>query len=268
MKYSFCHLISPLYSFVVTHLLLRGLWGARKLAILWSGTWTKVLLPINYIWSVYRKISSSWVLQNVAGLKCPHYRKEFIHQTCGNPNEDVMDYSGLGREVCLFTVSNNAEMFFPCPFTLTMCHSVPHKHLIYSNSLAWPVIPPSPYPSDPSVFHFPLISIQRARPRPCLEPLDRDWHCSLFLHHILCWKKWPSDQRTEPALSPATKIWKHFQSFALYTHSNALMWSTLGLLWAFFPANSLLTFQACTSLKTRLRQGPEYSIGKSPRARA
>lgn len=151
-----------------------------------------------------------------------------------------------------------------------MCHSVPHKHLIYSNSSAWPVSP-SPYPSDPSVFHFPLTSIQSAGPWPYLEPLDRDWHSSLFLHHILCWKKkWPSDQRTEPALSPVTGIWKHFQSFAPYTHSNALMWSALGLLWAFFfpPANSLLTFQACTSPKTRLRQGPEYSIGKSPRAEA
>lgn len=165
---------------------------------------------------------------------------------------------------------NNAGMFFPCPLTSTMCHSLPPKHLIYSNSLAWPVIPLSS-PPDPSVFHFPLVSVQRARPRPCLEPLDRDWPSSLFLHHILRWKKkkkWPSDQRTEPALSLAMGIWKHFQSFALHTHSNALMWSTLGLLWAFFPANSLLTFQACTPLKTRLKQGPEYSIGKSPRAKA
>lgn len=80
------------------------------------------------------------------------------------------------------------ECFFPCPFTSTMCHSLPPKHLIYSNSLAWPVIPLS-LPPDPSVFHFPLVSVQRARPRPCLEPLDRDWPSSLFLHHILRWKK-------------------------------------------------------------------------------
>ena len=83
---------------------------------------------------------------------------------------------------------NNAGMFFPCPLTSTMCHSLPPKHLIYSTSLAWPVIPLSS-PPDPSVFHFPLVSVQRARPRPCLEPLDRDWPSSLFLHHILRWKK-------------------------------------------------------------------------------
>lgn len=151
-----------------------------------------------------------------------------------------------------------------------MCHSVPHKHLIYSNSLAWPVIPLS-LPIWPICVSFPTHQHPKSwaralfgtiRQRLALFPLPAP-------HPLLEKKKWPSDQRTEPALSPVTGIWKHFQSFALYTHSNALMWSALGLLWAFFPpANSLLTFQACTSPKTRLRQGPEYSIGKSPRAEA
>lgn len=159
--------------------------------------------------------------------------------------------------------------FLPCPFSFTVFHSVPHKHLIYSNSLAWPVIPPLLTHLTHLCFISHSSTAKEARPRPCLEPLDRAWQCSFFLPHILHWKIWPSDQRTESALSPSNRDLEALSIFCTLYHSNALMWSTLGLLWAFlFPANSLLTFQACTSLKTRPRQGPEYSIGKSPRGRA
>ena len=116
------------------------------------------------------------------------------------------------------------ECFFPCPFTSTMCHSLPPKHLIYSNSLAWPVIPLS-LPPDPSVFHFPLVSVQRARPRPCLEPLDRDWPSSLFLHHILRWKKKKKNDhqiREQSLLCPlqwgSGSIFNHLHSILTQTH--------------------------------------------------
>ena len=161
--------------------------GNPKSDSLWSDTWTQTFLPINYIscvikqnwllWSLETCFRLHWATSSFAGSHTSWLR--------GSPWPILAWEQELWVH---FADRTMLECFLPCPFTSTMCHSLPPKHLIYSNSLAWPVIPLS-LPPDPSVFHFPLVSVQRARPRPCLEPLDRDWPSSLFLHHILRWKK-------------------------------------------------------------------------------
>lgn len=153
MKHFFCHFISCCINLWLLTFSQRSP-GNPKSDSLWSDTWTQTFLPINYISCVIKQklAFESWNM-----FQAPLGHVLFVGSHTSWLWGSLCPCS-LGKRNLGFTLRTEQmlECFFPVHSLSTMCHSLPPKHLIYSNSLAWPN--PLSLPPDPSVFHFPLAS--------------------------------------------------------------------------------------------------------------